>query len=116
MEKILDLQGLLDRHGKTDVKFVTNGKLAGQRFTSIKQTGWNKLKLFSLDVTENLLNLDQIEVLSNDLELLELAFNDLRQININNFESYNSLQYLDLSWNYISGDSMTILGQRWNML
>lgn len=115
VEKILHLNGLLRRHGKTDVNFLTNAKLAGQRYTSIKRTGWDALKLFSLDLTENLLNLDDIEVLSHDLELLELAFNEIRQVKIHNIDSYNTLQYLDLSWNYISGDSLPMLGKLKNV-
>jgi len=110
-EKILDLKGLRGHHGNTSVKFITNAKLAGQKYTSIKSSGWTDLKLFSLDLTENLLNLQDIEVISENLELLELAFNEIHKVKILKVASFSTLQYLDLSWNYLKGDSVTVVGK-----
>lgn len=59
-------------------------KLSGQHFTSISKKGWHKLKLSSLDATENSLNLSDIEVFGTSLEIIELAFNEMTQISLIN--------------------------------
>ena len=45
---------------------------------------WHKLKLSSLDATENSLNLSDIEVFGTSLEIIELAFNEMTQISLIN--------------------------------
>ena len=115
VEKVLDLEAMIGKHGKTDVSFLTNAKLCGEHFTSVAPSGWELLELFSLDLTENLLNMGDVEVLAKKLELLELAFNEMRRVKIRDLESFASLQYLDVSWNYLAGESLSLLAKLSNL-
>jgi hypothetical protein len=84
------------RHGKTEAKYLSAGKLAGQKFTSVKSSGWKNLKLTSLDLTENFLNFDKIEVLAPELEILEFPFNEIRLLKIIDIHKFKNLRFLDL--------------------
>jgi len=111
VEKNLDLPILRRLHGNTSAAYITHAKLSGQHFTSVSKKGWQKLKLSSLDATENALNLSDIEVLAANLEIIELAFNEMTQISLINPDSFPNLQFLDLSWNSLSGFDLPKLGK-----
>jgi len=115
IEKNLDLPILRKLHGNTPAGYITQAKLSGQHFTSISKKGWHKLKLSSLDATENSLNLSDIEVFGTSLEIIELAFNEMTQISLINPDSFPNLQYLDLSWNSLSGFDLPKLGKLKNL-
>ena len=68
-----------------------------------------------MDVTENYLNLDQLQCFSKNLEILEMSYNSILRIRLPDPEVYKSLIFLDLSFNKLNGDCLALLGKMKNL-
>jgi len=63
-------------------------------------------------VTENYLNLDQLQCFSKNLEILEMSYNSILRIRLPDPEVYKNLIFMDLSFNKLNGDCFSLLGKK----
>jgi Leucine-rich repeat (LRR) protein len=68
-----------------------------------------------LDVTENYLNLDQLQCFSKNLEILEMSYNSILRIRIPDPEVYKNLIFMDLSFNKLNGGCLSHIGKMKNL-
>ena len=66
-------------------------------------------------MTENYLNLDQLECFSKNLEILEMSYNSIFRIRLPDPEVYKNLIFMDLSFNKLNGECLSVLGKIKNL-
>lgn len=66
-------------------------------------------------MTENYLNLDQLECFAKNLEILEMSYNSIFRIRLPDPEVYKNLIFMDLSFNKLNGECLSVLGKMKNL-
>ncbi|CBY32510.1 unnamed protein product [Oikopleura dioica] len=113
--KILSLKELLKNHGWPEPHLLTKARLFGGCYTDILEEEMKDINLVALDVTENYLNLDQLQCFSKNLEILEMSYNSILRIRLPDPEVYKNLIFMDLSFNKLNGDCFSLLGKMKNL-
>ncbi|CAG5111703.1 Oidioi.mRNA.OKI2018_I69.chr2.g5981.t1.cds [Oikopleura dioica] len=108
---ILTLKELLRNHGWPEAHLLTKARLFGGCYTDVLSEEMKDINLVTLDVTENYLNLDQLQCFSKNLEILEMSYNSIFRIRLPDPEVYKNLIFMDLSFNKLNGDCLASLGK-----
>lgn len=114
-ERLLNADEVRQLHGNIDFEFVSNLKANGQQYIRIVSQELKDLQPVTADFSVNNLNLDAIQPHSSRMEALYLPFNNIAQLQTISTSSWQSLVLIDLSWNYLTDESVVILSKLTNI-